>query len=99
MYEVKYSICDAIYIGNTHQTLKKVMDAHFSNLLCLLNNGQKYDSFDAHFEQNFNSTTSSTDLRNYMTFKVVKKLKSDWCNENIYKTNLQLMYGGTFNYP
>ena len=47
------------------------MDGNFSNLLRLLNNGQKLDSFSAHVEQHFNSTTSCTSLRKYMAFKVV----------------------------
>ena len=67
-------MCDAIYIGNTHQTLKKILDGNLSDLLRLLKNGQKSDSFAAHFKQHFNATTSSTDLRNYMTFKVIKQL-------------------------
>ena len=50
------------------------MDCHFSDLLRLLNNGQKSDSFAAHIKNNFNTTTSRTDLRKYMAFKVVKKL-------------------------
>ena len=32
------------------------------------------NSFAAHSEQHFNTTTSRTDLRKYMTFKVVKQL-------------------------
>ena len=67
-------MCDAIYISNTQQKLKKRTDGHFSDLLRLLKNGQKSDSFAAHFKQNFNITTSRTDLRKYMTFKVVKQL-------------------------
>ena len=50
------------------------MDGHFSDLLCLLKNGQESDSFATHFEHNFNSTTSRADPRKYMTFKVVKQL-------------------------
>ena len=42
IYRVKYSMCEAIYIGNTHQTFKKIMDGHFSNLLRLLNNRQNH---------------------------------------------------------
>ena len=67
-------MCDDIYIGNTQQTFKKIMDGHLSGLLRLLNNGKKSDSFAAHFEQQFNSTTSCTDLRKCMTFKVVNQL-------------------------
>ena len=43
IYQVECSMCDAIYIGNTHQAFKKRMDGHFSNLLRLLKNGQKSD--------------------------------------------------------
>ena len=67
-------MCDAIYIANTQQNLKKRMDGHFSDLLRLFKNGQKSDSFAAHFEQHFNNTTSRTDLHKYMTFKGVKQL-------------------------
>ena len=66
-------MCDTIYIGNTQKTLKK-MDSQFSNILRLLKNGQKSDSFNGHFEQHFNTTTSRTDLRKYMTCKVVNQL-------------------------
>ena len=67
-------MCDAIYIGNTHQTFKKIMDGHFSDLQRLLKNKNKSDSFSAHYEQHFNTTTSRTYLRKYMTFKVVNQL-------------------------
>ena len=50
------------------------MDVHFSDLQRLLKNGQKSDSFSAQFVQHFNTTTSHTDIRKYMTFKVVKQL-------------------------
>ena len=45
------------------------MDGHFSDLLSLLKNGQRSDSFAAHFENNFNTTTSRKYLRKYMKFK------------------------------
>ena len=67
-------MCDAIYIGNTQQTLKKIMDVHFSNLLRLLKNGQKSDSFAVHFKQHFNTTTSQTYLCRYMTLKLVNQI-------------------------
>ena len=67
-------MCDTIYIGNTQNTFKKSMDGHLSDILRLLNNRQKADSFASHFKQHFNTTTSRTDLRKYMTFKVVKEL-------------------------
>ena len=74
IYEVKCSMCNTIYIGKTQQTFKKRMDGHFSNLLHLLKNGQKSYSFADHFGQHFYTIMSRTDLRTYMTFKVVKQL-------------------------
>ena len=50
------------------------MDGNFSDLLRFLKNGQKSDSFAAYLDHHFNSATSCTDLRNYMTFKVVNQL-------------------------
>ena len=61
-------MCDAIYIGNTQYTFKKLMDGHFSDFLPLLKNGQESYSFAAHFEQHFNAAKACTDLRKYMTF-------------------------------
>ena len=63
IYEVKWYTFDAIYIGNTQQIFKKIMDGHFSDLLRLLKNGQKSNSFTAHFEQHLKSATSRTELR------------------------------------
>ena len=65
---------DAIYIGNTKQTFQKKKDGHFSDLLRLPKNRKKSDSFAAHSEQNFNSTTPRTDLHKYTTFKGAKQL-------------------------
>ena len=50
------------------------MDGCFSDILRLLKNRQKYDSFATHFEQHFKSTTSRTDLRKCLTFKLVNQL-------------------------
>ena len=67
-------MCDAIYKGNSQQTFKERMDGHLSDLQRLLKNGQKSDSFASHFVQHFNNTTSRTELRKCMTFKVFKQL-------------------------
>ena len=64
------------------------MDGHFSDLQRLLNKGKKSDSFDAHFVQHFNTTTSHTDLCRYMTFKVVRQLNPTGAMKNFYKTQL-----------
>ena len=69
-------MCEAIYIGNTHHIFKKRMDSNLSDILRLLENRKKLDSFDAHYEQNYNATASHTDIRKYITFKVVKQKKT-----------------------
>ena len=33
-------MCEAIYIGNTQNTFKKIIDGHLSDLLHLLKNGK-----------------------------------------------------------
>ena len=80
----------AIYIGNTHQTFKEIMDGHFSDFLRLLKNGQKSDSFSAHFEHHFKTTMSRTYLRKYMMFKVVKQLNPIGAMETFTKPNCNL---------
>ena len=74
------------------------MDGNFSDLQRLLKNGKKSDSFSAHFIQNYNTTMSRTDLRKYMTFKVVKQLNSIGTMKTFAKPKCNL-YAGTFNDP
>ena len=50
------------------------MDGYFSDFQRLLKNGQKSDSFAAHFVQHFNNTKSRTYLHKYMPFKVVNQI-------------------------
>ena len=83
-------MCDAIYISNTQQTFKKIMGGHLSDLQRLLKNGQKSDSFAAHFVQHFNNTTSRTDLRKCMTFKVIKQLNPIGAIRTFTKPNCNL---------
>ena len=90
IYEVKCCMCDAIYIGNTQQNFKKRMDNHFSDLQRLLKNGQKSDSFAAHFVQHFNNTTSHTYLWKCMTFKVLKQLNPIGAMKTFTKPNCNL---------
>ena len=66
------------------------MDGHLSDLICLLKNGQKSDSFAVHFEQHFSATTSRTDLRNYMTFKVVNQINLIGAMKTFTKPNCNL---------
>ena len=90
IYEVKLSMCDTIYIGNTQQTFKKIMDGHFSDLQRLINNGQKSDSFSSRFEQHFNTTTACTYIRKYITSKVVNQLNPIGAMKIFIKPNCNL---------
>ena len=65
-------MCDAIYIGNTQQTFKKYLMVIYIIYHVYSNKGKKSDSSAAHFIQQFNNTTSRTDLGKCMTFKVIK---------------------------
>ena len=53
------------------------MDVHFTDILRLLKNGQKLDSFADHFKQHF-------------TFKLVKQLKPIGSMKTFTKPNLNL---------
>ena len=66
------------------------MDGHFSDILRLLKNGQKSDSFSAHFERHFNNTTTRTYIRKYMTFKVVNQLNPIGKMKTFTKPNCNL---------
>ena len=66
------------------------MDSHFSDFQHLLKNRQKSDSFAAHSEQHFKTTTSRTDLRKYIAFKVVKQLNPIGAMKTFTKPNCNL---------
>ena len=66
------------------------MDGHFSNPLRLLKNGQKSDSFAAHFEQKFNTSTSHIYLRKYMTSKLLDQLNLIGAMKKFMKINFNL---------
>ena len=66
------------------------MDGHFSNLQRLLKNGQKSDSFTAHFFQHLNTTTPHTNLLKYMRFKVVKQLNPIGAMKTFTKPNCNI---------
>ena len=66
------------------------MERYLSDLLCLLKNVLKSYSFDVYFENNFRTTTSCTDLRKYITFKVVKQLILIGAMIKFTKLNLNL---------
>ena len=83
-------MCDAIYVGNTQQMLKKRTHVHLFNILHLFRIGHKSDSFSAHFEQNFHATMSRTYLRKYITFKVVKQINPIGAMKNITKPKCNL---------
>ena len=82
-------MCDAIYIGNTQQTFKKI-DIHFSDRLRLIKNGQISYSFGTHYYQHFNATTSRTYIRKYITLKVVKQLNPFGAVKTFTKPNFNI---------
>ena len=63
---------------------------NFYNLQRLLKNGQKSDSFAAHFVHHFNITTSHTELRKCMTLKVLKQLNPIDAMQIFTKSNCNL---------
>ena len=88
---MKCSMCDDIYTCNTHHKFKKVMDGHLSNLLRILKNEQKLDSFAAHFEQHFKSTKSLTELHKFMAPKSLNQLNLIGAMENFTKANSNIL--------
>ena len=90
IYEVKLFMCEDIYIGNNQQTFRKIMDGHFSNILCLLKNRQKLYSFADHLEHHFNYTTSRIYIRKYMIFKVVNQINPIGAIKSFTKPNCNL---------
>ena len=66
------------------------MDGYFSDLLRLLKNGQESDSFAAHSEQHFKSTTSRTDLIKCIPFKVVRQINPIGVMKKLTKPNCNL---------
>ena len=66
------------------------MDGCVSDILQPIKHGQKSDSFTAHFEQNFNATSSNTDLHKYMTLKVVNQINPIGAMDKFTKTNCKV---------
>ena len=75
------------------------MYGHLYDLLRLLKNGQKYESFAAYFEQHFNTTTPHKDVHKYTTFKIIKQINPIGAKKIFTKTKFQPMYEGTLNDP
>ena len=67
-------MCHAIYIVNTQQTHEKGIVDNFSDSQLIINNRQKLDSFDAHYDKSFKYTPPHTDLCKYKKFKVVQNI-------------------------
>ena len=67
------------------------MNGHLSDLLHLLKNGQKLDSFSAHFEQHLNSTLSHIELRRYMTLKLLNQINPIGTMKTFTKPNCNLL--------
>ena len=81
---------------NTHVSLwnmkKRTVNMYHNHLdpVKLLKNGQKSDSFAAHFVHHFNNTTSCTDLHKCMAFKVINQLNPIGAMKTFTKPNCNL---------
>ena len=74
VYKVTCRICDAVYIGNTQQTLKSRMNAHFNDVQKLVQDGKLSDTFACHFAQHFSQKPSPQQQRNIMKFEVLSSV-------------------------
>ena len=74
IHEKVFTLCDYIYMGNTHQIFRKRIGVYFSDVQSLLKNGQKSELFAVHFKQQFKSITPPMEWRKRETFKVVKQI-------------------------
>ena len=90
IYELKLSIYEVIYMRNTQKIFKKIMGDNLSDILRILKNGQKSDSFSTHFKHHFKSTTSRKNLRKYLTFKLVNQINMVSTMKTFTKPNCNL---------
>ena len=72
--EVKCSIYETVYIGNTEKTIKKILEDHFSIVQNIIRNGRKPDLLASHYGQRLKYTMSCTDICKCMKFKVVNQI-------------------------
>lgn len=79
VYKVISKICDAVYIGNTQQTFKARMNAHFNDVQQLVKNGKFSDSFARHFAQHFSKKPSP---------------RQQPIGENLWATRMHSLHGG-----
>ena len=53
----------------------KILDSHLSKFQGIIKNRQNLESFDIHYKKHLKTTASCTDIRKFMTLKVVKHSK------------------------
>ena len=70
------------------QTPKNIIDGQFSDVQHLLKNGQKSDSFSAHYRKRHKYTTSETDTSKFIMLEVVNQLNMN----DTLKTFTKLKY-------
>ena len=90
IYKIKYKICDAIYIGNTQKTFKKILDGNFSDVQHILKNRQKSDSLAAQYKQYVKQNMSHNYLRNCMYLELLKELNLIGEMKSYTKTNFNI---------
>ena len=74
IYKVKFIQCEAIYIGITQQTSKKITGSRFSDVQHIFKNEGKSDLFAARYDQHFKYNISRTDSNKCMILKLVKHI-------------------------
>ena len=67
-----------------------MLDDHFSKVQGIIKKRQKLDSFADHYKQQLKTTVSCTDLRKFITLKVVKQIKQITSILSLTKNNYNL---------
>ena len=63
-----------VYIGNTQQSLKNRMKAHFNDVGILVAKGRHSDTFARHYAQFFDERPSPKELRSMMRFEICSQV-------------------------
>jgi hypothetical protein len=71
VYKATCFLCEAFYIGNTQQALKKRMDGHYVDVQKLVTKGIHSDSFARHFAKHFETKPSPRQLRESIDFDIL----------------------------
>lgn len=93
VYKANCKLCNCFYIGNTQQKLKKRMEQHFGETTKLVNDGEKSDSFAAHFASHFldqEQDARRQDIRNMVDMEIVWQGDAISCMKSFGQLNCRL---------